>query len=363
DQGAGLARVYKNMNNNWVQIGKDILEPLISDYKIALSGDGSVLAIAPKIGPYPWNIYKNISGTWTVTGTINNVIGSSICLSEDGNTLAAIYHPSNEISIFKYVNNNWIQSTPINLNSNYISNGHRMAMSSDGNTIAVSTGNTKPMNVSSVNVFRYTNNTWAQMGNSIISSKGALGEVYGYGEVVISGSGNVVALGAWNGQTWASGVDIFEYLQGNWVKKGEIIDTTNTNSIHEVIAISRDGSSLALRKNEDSSQKTASSVNTNIHQGKSPSGGVRVYDISGILSSDTFVLENFKVYPNPTTDILNIELENSLVLEKVLIYNTTGQLIKESKEKIINLNGLAKGIYHVQVITDKGKATKKVVVK
>ena len=95
-----------------------------------------------------------------------------------------------------------------------MSNGGRMAMSSDGNTIAVSTGNTKPMNVNSVNVFRYTNSTWAQMGTSIISSKEALGEVYGYGEVVMSGSGNVVALGAWNGQTWASGVDIFEYLQG-----------------------------------------------------------------------------------------------------------------------------------------------------
>ncbi|KAA5531800.1 T9SS type A sorting domain-containing protein [Paenimyroides baculatum] len=63
------------------------------------------------------------------------------------------------------------------------------------------------------------------------------------------------------------------------------------------------------------------------------------------------------ILPIPTTDILNIELENSLV------YNTTGQLIKESKEKIFNLNGLAKGIYHVQVITDKGKATQKVVVK
>src|SRR5690606_9307271 len=148
------------------------------------------------------------------------------------------------------------------------------------------------------------------------------------------------------------GVDIFEYLQGNWVKKGEIIDTTSTNSIHEVIAISRDGSSLALRKNEDLSPKTASSADTNNHEGKAPSGGVRVYDISCILSSDKFVLENFKVYPNPTTNILNIELENSLVLEKVLIYNTTGQLIKEnSAEKIINVSGFAKGIYYVQVVT------------
>ena len=147
------------------------------------------------------------------------------------------------------------------------------------------------------------------------------------------------------------------------MKKGEIIDTTSTNSIHEVIAISRDGSSLALRKNEDLGQKTASGVNTSNHQGKSPTGGVRVYDISGILSSDTFVLENFNIYPNPTTDILNIELKENLTLEKVFIYNSIGQLVKETSEKIINVSDFATGIYNVQVLTNQGKATKKVIVK
>ena len=88
-----------------------------------------------------------------------------------------------------------------------------------------------------------------------------------------------------------------------------------------------------------------------------------VFDIQGILSSDTFVLENFNIYPNPTTDVLNIELKENLTLEKVLIYNTSGQLVKETYEKTINVSGFAKGIYNIQVLTNHGKATKKVIVK
>ena len=88
-----------------------------------------------------------------------------------------------------------------------------------------------------------------------------------------------------------------------------------------------------------------------------------VFDIQGILSSDTFVLENLNIYPNPTTDILNIELKENLSLEKVLIYNTTGQLVKETSDKTINVSPFAKGIYNVQVLTNQGKATKKIIVK
>lgn len=107
-------------------------------------------------------------------------------------------------------------------------------------------------------------------------------------------------------------------------------------------------------------------VVTNVYDTKrkgSGSGYVQVYDLKSILSSDLFVSENFNIYPNPTADILNIELDKALTLEKVNIYNTNGQLVKESSEKTIDLSSLAKGIYNVQVLTNLGKATKKVIVK
>lgn len=345
-------RVYENINNNWTQIGKDISE---KGHDIALSGDGSVLAIADDFGPV--NIYKNISGTWTTIGNLNVFAGFSICLSENGDTIATAPHPGTTIDVFKNFNNTWIPvGNTINANPNDGSTGFRMDISSDGNTIAVTAGSTQPQNTGSVKVYRYISNTWTQIGNPITSQ--VSNEHFGT-NVAISGSGNVVIVGAYDKSNFKNGrVDIFEYLQSNWVKKGEVIDN-NGNSIYWAIAVSRDGSSLALRSNGKVGPKPAAGSN----EGKGPSAGVRVYDISGILSSDTFVLENFNIYPNPTTDILNIELKENLSLEKVLIYNTSGQLIKETTEKTINVSGFAKGIYNVQVLTDQGKATKKIIVK
>lgn len=345
-----MVRVFKNINNTWTQIGQDIQE---DGHDIALSGDGSTLAIAPTGGPF--NIYKNISGIWTVIGNIITYGGFSICLSEDGNTIAAAPHPGTTIDIFKYINNKWTYSNTINGNPNDGSTGFRMDISSDGNTIAVTAGSTQPQNTGSVKVYRYISNTWSQIGNPITSQ--VPNEHFGT-NVAISGSGNAVIVGAYDKVNSKNGrVDIFEYLQGNWLKKGEVIDN-NSNSIYWAIALSRDGSSLALRSNGKIGPKPAGSI-----EAKGPSSGARVYDISGILSSDSFVLENFNIYPNPTSDILNIELKENLSLEKVLIYNTSGQLVKETSERTINVSGFAKGIYNVQVLTNQGKATKKIIVK
>lgn len=348
-----LVRVYQNINNNWTQIGQDIQD---DGHDIALSGDGSVLAIAPMGGPF--NIYKYISGTWTVIGNINSFGGFSVCMSEDGNTIAAAPHPGTTIEIFKYLNNMWTQSGTINANPNDGSTGYRMDISSDGNTIAITTGSKQPQNIGSINIYRYINNTWTPLGNPITSQ--IVNEHFG-SNVAISGSGNVVIVGVRDGgSTNKNGrVEMHEYLQGNWVKKGEIIDKYG-NSIEWAIALSRDGSSLAVKSNGVVGPKPAGTITNN--QGKGFNSAVRVFDLSGILSSDTYVLENFNIYPNPTTDILNIELKENLSLEKVFIYNTNGQLVKETSEKTINVSGFAKGIYNVQVLTNQGNATKKIIV-
>ena len=214
------------------------------------------------------------------------------------------------------------------------------------------------------------------MGNEIISP--VPNEQFAK-NVVISGSGNVVVVGSMTSTTGKTGrLDIFEYLQGNWVKKGEIIDQ-NGSSIWWAIALSRDGKNLAFSNlgnvtvnpipkwtaNNIEEQLITDDLSiTNNDEAKGgPGSSIMVFDIQGILSSDTFVLENFNIYPNPTTDILNIELKENLALEKVLIYNTTGQLVRETAEKTINIGSFAKGIYNVQVLTNQGKATKKVIVK
>ncbi|MCG2612464.1 T9SS type A sorting domain-containing protein [Flavobacterium sp. SM15] len=92
------------------------------------------------------------------------------------------------------------------------------------------------------------------------------------------------------------------------------------------------------------------------------SGNVRVYDLTVVLASDSFVQANFKVYPNPTTDKVTIELKEGLQIEKVNVYSTLGQLVKTEKDTVISVGDLAKGTYYLEVVTNQGKAAKTIVV-
>jgi len=383
---SNFVQVYKNVNNNWVQIGQDIQE---YGHSISLSGDGSTIAIGDgllnKFNPHPVTIYKNISGNWIRIGTIPgnpNGFGFGVALSENGDIIAVSIHngtQSGMVVVYKNINNTWTDvGNTLALNPINDGLGFRISISSDGNTIAVTSSKTQSaaQNYGSVFVYKNINNIWTQMGNEIISP--VPNERYAQ-NVALSGSGNVVVVCSMTNPIAKTGrLDIFEYFQGNWVKKGEIIDQ-NGSSIWGAIALSRDGKNLALRNlgnitvnpipksaaNNIEEQLITDDLSiTNNYEGKGgPGSSIMVFDIQGILSSNTFVLENFNIYPNPTTDILNIELKENLTLEKVLIYNTNGQLVKETAEKTINVSGFAKGIYNVQVLTNQGKATKKIIVK
>ncbi len=85
--------------------------------------------------------------------------------------------------------------------------------------------------------------------------------------------------------------------------------------------------------------------------------------INGVLINNSFVKNSFYIYPNPTNDIVNITLENNSELEKVTIYNQLGKVLKTSSNNIIPVSELASGTYLVEVVTNKGKATKTLLIK
>lgn len=64
--------------------------------------------------------------------------------------------------------------------------------------------------------------------------------------------------------------------------------------------------------------------------------------------------ENYKLYPNPASTELNILLLKNEHLKSVSIMNQLGQIKYSSKdESIINMSGLANGLYYIQIETDK----------
>ena len=68
---------------------------------------------------------------------------------------------------------------------------------------------------------------------------------------------------------------------------------------------------------------------------------------------------DFSIYPNPTTGV--IQIDSKEVLEMILVRNVLGEIIKESQSTQIDITNQANGIYFVEIITIKGKLSKKVI--
>jgi len=69
---------------------------------------------------------------------------------------------------------------------------------------------------------------------------------------------------------------------------------------------------------------------------------------------------NISVYPNPVTDVLNINGED---IEKIEVYDINGRLVIQSNSISISTNNLNAGIYIVKIITANGISSHKVVKK
>ncbi|MEH1006466.1 T9SS type A sorting domain-containing protein [Winogradskyella sp. ECml5-4] len=90
---------------------------------------------------------------------------------------------------------------------------------------------------------------------------------------------------------------------------------------------------------------------------------LRIYDVTvnGDLSTNDFErLESVKLYPNPAKNSFQIDSNNNI--ERVELYNITGQLLKTFKEEAnYDISDLATGIYIANIKTQLGSKTLRVV--
>lgn len=70
------------------------------------------------------------------------------------------------------------------------------------------------------------------------------------------------------------------------------------------------------------------------------------------LSNDKIDFENvMRLYPNPTSSMLNLQLPTDSSIEKVIFYNTLGQVISTSNQTSWDVSSFANGVYYLKVIS------------
>ena len=82
------------------------------------------------------------------------------------------------------------------------------------------------------------------------------------------------------------------------------------------------------------------------------------FDFDLLLSTDNISLKDeFKIYPNPVKNVLNLSSE--LPIELIKIYSLQGQLIQVTSENQIDVSLLSSGLYFVSIIVDGENIVKK----
>jgi hypothetical protein len=85
-------------------------------------------------------------------------------------------------------------------------------------------------------------------------------------------------------------------------------------------------------------------------------------NVTGTLSTASFSVESFSMYPNPTKGVLNIDSNAQIAL--IEVYNILGDLVKtaENSNKV-DLSDLSVGPYFARISSDDGKVLMKKIMK
>lgn len=96
-------------------------------------------------------------------------------------------------------------------------------------------------------------------------------------------------------------------------------------------------------------------------------GGTMAEDIWGIYASiEEYDLNSIiSIYPNPSENIVHIKVDESIVLNSVIVYTLEGREVFSNKSfhnNIIEIDHLKSGFYFFEMITNKGSLVEKVIV-
>ncbi len=84
------------------------------------------------------------------------------------------------------------------------------------------------------------------------------------------------------------------------------------------------------------------------------------------LSTNDFLANNFSIYPNPTTGIVNVTSKNNASINSIQVTDLNGRVVKTLttdgvSETQVNIADLTSGMYFLNVQTDLGSGSSKII--
>ncbi|NNL80773.1 MAG: T9SS type A sorting domain-containing protein [Flavobacteriaceae bacterium] len=73
--------------------------------------------------------------------------------------------------------------------------------------------------------------------------------------------------------------------------------------------------------------------------------------------------KSIRLYPSPAADEIYLSMPEGRMLQQMILYNVSGQLIRQSKSSPMMVSDISPGLYLMEIITDKGKTTRKILIK
>jgi hypothetical protein len=369
----GIIKVLELQNEEWLQIGNDIIGDSNLDRlggSLDFNNDGSILIVGVDgsddngQNSGQARIYRYLNNTWSQIGVnINGIsafdqFGNSVAINSDGNIVvigARLSEGNNgHARVFQNQNDNWVQIGETIVGETLNLFGESVAINADGLTVIIGgTGNNANdiFQGGMVRVYQNQSGEWVQIGEDIQG----LEEDDQFGKnVAISADGSIIAVATprtdFNG-TQSGSVDLFYNQNGNWTQLGNpLLGAFGLSFFGNDIGLSSDAKTLAV---------SADGQGTNSDE----PGSVIVFDIpSAPLSIKDFQVSDVSLYPIPAKEKFTINLSGSIQLKQINIYNSLSQFLFSSKETTIDSSSLSTGLYFVEIETNQGKATKKLII-
>jgi len=125
------------------------------------------------------------------------------------------------------------------------------------------------------------------------------------------------------------------------------VDTGVYVSTYYQIAVVKSTPCVSTPLGKKSSKNTVSGSYSNVARNTN----VGIYD---------YQKPNISIYPNPSTGIFQVEGDG---VDEITVTDSYGKVIIKTKSKFIDLSLFAKGIYYAKILTNKGSANQKLIVK